>query len=203
MPDLKHVGRLTTNNRKLIVAYKTIPNDPNNALVVHTESLDADMHDSLMKLVESASGQESVELADAMARTRIPDGRIMLAAFHTTGKLTKVPTNIVEMTPNNKTAVLLSDVNQAIADARGITIEELSLANGGAATTQTNADQEQPMSTLPSDEPVSSNEQVLDDDQLAASYRSQADAMFKEAKRLREMAEELVPTKKKKATSSA
>jgi len=200
MPDLKHVGRLTTNNRKLIVAYKTIPNDPNNALVVHTESLDADMHDSLMKLVESASGQESVELADAMARTRIPDGRIMLAAFHTTGKLTKVPTNIVELTPNNKTAVLLSDVNQAIADAKGITIEELSLAN---TTTQQTATQEQPMSTLPSDEPVSSNEQVLDDDQLAASYRSQADAMFKEAKRLREMAEELVPTKKKKATSSA
>lgn len=200
MPDLKHVGRLTTNNRKLIVAYKTIPNDPNNALVVHTESLDADMHDSLMKLVESASGQESVELADAMARTRIPDGRIMLAAFHTTGKLTKVPTNIVELTPNNKTAVLLSDVNQAIADAKGITVEELSLAN---TTTQQTATQEQPMSTLPSDEPVSSNEQVLDDDQLAASYRSQADAMFKEAKRLREMAEELVPTKKKKATSSA
>jgi len=202
MPDFKHVGRLTTNNRKLIVAYKTIPNDPNNALVVHTESLDADMHDSLMKLVESASGQESVELADAMARTRIPDGRIMLAAFHTTGKLTKVPTNIVEMTPNNKTAVLLSDVNQAIADARGITIEELSLANATSMTEKTET-QEQPMSTLPSDEPVATSEQVLDDEQLASSYRSQADAMFKEAKKLREMAEELVPTKKKKATSSA
>src|SRR6056300_1709562 len=202
MPDFKHVGRLTTNNSKLIVAYKTIPNDPNNALVVHTESLDADMHDSLMKLVESASGQESVELADAMARTRIPDGRIMLAAFHTTGKLTKVPTNIVEMTPNNKTAVLLSDVNQAIADARGITIEELSLANATSMTEKTET-QEQPMSTLPSDEPVATSEQVLDDEQLASSYRSQADAMFKEAKKLREMAEELVPTKKKKATSSA
>src|SRR6056300_1332367 len=34
MPDFKHVGRLTTNIRKLIVAYKTIPNDPNYSLVV-------------------------------------------------------------------------------------------------------------------------------------------------------------------------
>ena len=40
-------------------------------------------------------------------------------------------------------------------------------------------------------------EGVLTDDQLAAQYRSQADAMFKEAKRLREQAEELAPTKKK------
>ena len=39
---------------------------------------------------------------------------------------------------------------------------------------------------------------VVSDEQLAASYRSQADSMFKEAKRLREQAEELAPTKKKK-----
>jgi hypothetical protein len=39
---------------------------------------------------------------------------------------------------------------------------------------------------------------VISDEQLAASLRSQADGMFKEAKRLREQAEELVPTKKKK-----
>jgi hypothetical protein len=38
---------------------------------------------------------------------------------------------------------------------------------------------------------------VLTDESLAAQYRSQADALFKEAKILREQAEELVPTKKK------
>ena len=51
---------------------------------------------------------------------------------------------------------------------------------------------------------VNANTDVLSDDDLAASYRSQADRMFKEAKRLREQAEELAPTKKKKtATQSA
>ena len=39
---------------------------------------------------------------------------------------------------------------------------------------------------------------VISDEDLAANYRSQADRLFKEAKRLREQAEELVPTKKKK-----
>ena len=43
---------------------------------------------------------------------------------------------------------------------------------------------------------------ALSDEDLAASYRSQADRMYKEAKRLREQAEELVPTKKKSKTSA-
>jgi len=44
---------------------------------------------------------------------------------------------------------------------------------------------------------------VLSDEDLAANYRSQADRMFKEAKRLREQAEELAPTKKKKAATQS
>ena len=46
------------------------------------------------------------------------------------------------------------------------------------------------------DEAIPSNDGVLSDDDLARSYRSQADAMYKEAKRLREEAEKLAPTKK-------
>ena len=42
-----------------------------------------------------------------------------------------------------------------------------------------------------------STEGVLTDEDLAAQYRSQADALFKEAKALREQAEELKPTKRK------
>ena len=45
----------------------------------------------------------------------------------------------------------------------------------------------------------------MSNEDLAAQYRSQADALFKEAKALREQAEELVPTKRKaaKKTESA
>ena len=53
-----------------------------------------------------------------------------------------------------------------------------------------------PVQTYSSDAPVS-QDSVLTDADLAAQYRSQADALFKEAQSLRKQAEELVPTKKK------
>ena len=63
---------------------------------------------------------------------------------------------------------------------------------------KTNTAQEtEPMEVVEEVVPAS-DDGVLSDEDLAAQYRSQADAMFKEAKRLREQAEELVPTKRKK-----
>ena len=89
MPSYKHVGRVKNNRRKVVVAYRVIPGEPDNCLVVQTENLSADEHDTLIKLVESDAGQTADEFAEAMARSYLPDGRIMLAAFHSTGKLNK------------------------------------------------------------------------------------------------------------------
>jgi hypothetical protein len=185
---LKHVGRMANNKRKVIVAYKVVPGEAENCIVVTTENLMAEEHDSLMKLVESPAGQEAEDLATAMQRSVLPDGRNMLAAFHTTGKMVKVPTEKVEMTPTNKTVILLSELNEAIAQQRGVTVEDLAV-KGRSTSTQT---------TAPTKEVVEDtvDSGVLTDEQLAAQYRSDADRLFKEAKRLREQAEELAPTKK-------
>jgi hypothetical protein len=199
MANLKHIGRMIGNKRKVIVAYRTIPNDPEHCLVVQTENLDADMHDSLIRLVESSAGQEAYEFAEAMARDRVPDGRIMLSALHATGKLTKLRTDQVEMTPNTATAVPLNELNITIAESRGVSISDLSVKPDRPQAEKTTADEV----TEVTNEPVvesSTADSPLTDDELAAQYRSQADAMFKEAKRLREQAEELSPTKKKAAT---
>ena len=196
MAEIKHVGRLTTNNRKLVVAYRVVPGEPENCLVIHTESLEAADHDTLINMVESNAGQTADELSTVMARTQLTDGSNMLARFHQTGKLVKVPTNIVELTPNRTTAIKLDEINQMIADQKGVTIEELAIPD----TTQS-----APAPTAPAVEDATpTGEAPLDDEALAAQYRSQADSLFKEAKRLREQAEELVPTKKKaKMTESA
>jgi len=199
MADLKHVGRLTTNNRKLIVAYRVVPNDPEHCLVVHTESLDAADHDSLINLVESNAGQSENDLANAMARTQLTDGSNMLARFHTTGKLVKVPTNVVEMTPNITSRVNLAELNKIIADQQGVTVADLAVKSTAPAPTQTTSE-----APIVEDATPVVGEEPLSDEQLAAQYRSQADALFKEAKALREQAEELVPTKKKaKQTADA
>ena len=188
---LKHVGRIKNNKRKVIVAYKTVPNEPDNAIVVTTENLMAEEHDTLIKLVESDAGQSSFELATAMARTQLPDGRNMLAGFHTTGKLIKVPTSSVEMTPDNKTVIDLNELNQLIAQQKGVSVEDLATLGQN-----TPAKKEAPVA-VQEDAVEVVTEEAITDEQLAAQYRSQADAMFKEAKRLREEAEVLSPTKKK------
>ena len=188
---LKHIGRMVGNGRKVVVAYKVVPNEPENAIVVTTENLMAEEHDALMKLVESAAGQESEDLATAMARTRLPDGRNMLSGFHTTGKMVKAPTSKIEMTPNTKTTILLSELNEAIATQKGVTVADLA----GVDATEKTEDK-----ALTVQEYTTTTEtvgDVLTDEQLAAQYRSQADSLFKEAKRLREQAEALAPTKKK------
>ena len=198
---LKHIGRVKTNRRKLVVAYKTVPGEPENCLVVQTENLDAAEHDALMKLVESDAGQNETEFANAMARTILPDGRNMLAGFHKTGKIQKVATNLVEMTPDNNTTISLDELNRLIADQQGISIEDLAM-QGQPATEPKSSDASVDTIAEVSDIPATADG-VITDEQLASQYRSQADAMFKEAKRLREQAEDLVPTKKKKSVAES
>lgn len=197
MAELKHVGRLTSNNRKLVVAYRVVPGDPDSCLVVHPETLDSDQHDTLMKLVESNTGQTAYELGEAMARTTLPDGRNMLTHFHTTGKLNKYNTSLVELTPNSQSSINLKELNELVAQQKGVTVADLALQGPttNQSTQETTATPE--AAVEPAVEPVqAATDGVLSDEDLAAQYRSQADALFKEAKRLREQAEELVPTKK-------
>ena len=183
---------MKNNQRRVVVAYRTVPNEPENCIVVTTENLEAGDHDALMKLVESNSGQSAKELADAMARTLLPDGRNMLAGFHTTGKMVKAATKDVQLTPDTKTTIMLDELNRVIAEQKGVSVEDL--AGGPTETTVASVD-ETPQATTETLQAPDNG--VLTDDQLAAQYRSQADALFKEAKALREQAEALVPTKKK------
>jgi len=197
---LKHVGRMVQTKRRVVVAYKVLPNDPDNCVVVTTENLEAGDHDTLIKLVESPAGQEADDLATVMARTALPDGSTMLARFHKTGKMIKVPTNSVEMIPNSNTTILLSDLNEAIAQQKGVSVSDLAIENTSGGTLA--SVNEMPQTTT---ETAATND-VLTDEALAAKYRSDADRLYKEAKQLRDMAEELVPTKKKtkvKSTTSA
>lgn len=213
MPNIKHVGRIKNNKRRAIVAYRTLPGDPYNCLVVLTESLPSDEHDVLIKLVESPAGQQAYELAEAMARSYLPDGRNMLAGFHTTGKLRKVPTSDIEMTPDSKTVISLDKLNEVIAQQRGVSLEDLAVkptSKSEEPTAKSTPEYETTGFLTTSEvnsqitDAVTVPVQPTDPVEMAAQLRSQADAMFKEAKRMREVAETLVPTvKKAKAEKSA
>jgi hypothetical protein len=204
---LKHVGRIKKTQKKCIVAYRVVPGTSDECVIIPTESLSADEHDSLMKLVESSAGQEAYELAEAMARTSLPDGRNMLAGFHTTNRMVKTQTIQIEMTPDTKSVVGLDELNNVIAQQKGVTVEDLAIKDPNAPTKTATASVAEPQKVDPvsiytdntsASTPTADAETgVITDEALAASYRSQADKLFKEAKSLREQAEALVPTKKK------
>ena len=147
-----------------------------------------------------------------MARTTLSNGANMLANFHTTGKLTKVPMTEVEMLPNPNYTIGLDELNKVIAEQRGTTIAGLAMKDPnelpeGATLQEVGTVNEMPKTSNVQAEAQAARIQApdnaaLSDEDLAASYRSQADRMYKEAKRLREQAEELVPTKKKSKTSA-
>lgn len=202
MAELKHVGRMKATQRKVLVAFRTLPGESDAALVIQTENLPDAQHDAIIRLVESPAGQSSYEFAEVLARASFSDGSTMLSNLHVNGRLTKVKTSDVEMTPNLHTSISLDELNQLIAEQRGISINDLAIGNQtqvqNAATvqdisdlTKTDVAAETQVANIPT-EPLS-------DEDLAKKYRSDADRLAKEAAQLRRMAEELVPTKKKVA----
>ena len=197
---LKHVGRMAHNKRRVIVAYKVLPGQPDDCVVVTTENLEAGDHDALIKLVESPAGQEADDLATVMMRTQLSDGSNMLARFHTTGKMVKVKTADVEMIPNQNTSIRLNELNEAIAQQKGVTVADLAVKGPNGQTVQPSNAKAMTASEMaaaaPSVAPVA-EDGVITDEALAKKFRSDADRLSKEAAELRRQAEELVPTKKK------
>lgn len=209
MVSLKHVGRFVANGRKCLVAYRTLPGDANNCLVIQTENLSDEHHNALISLVESPAGQDSNEFAEALARSLFPDGSTMLANLHVNGKLVKVPTDQVEMVPNFQTKILLSELNAVIAQQLGVAIDDLAVTNPNKSkNSDTEVRDVATVKELPAEKAditkttsASVNETAPttfeSKDAEAKFYRSQADKLAKQAADYRRKAEELVPTKKK------
>lgn len=209
MQNLKHVGRIKSTGRKCLVVFRTLPGDAFNCLVVTTENLDDSYHNALINLVESNASQSSNEFGEVLARSIFPDGSTMLPSLHVKGLLTKVATSEVEMLPNQQTSILLSELNQIIAEQRGISVQDLALQDSAKtglevkdiATVKEMSPEKEDVSKTTSSTAIPSDG-LLSDEDLAKKYRSDADRLSKEAAQLRRMAEDLAPTKKKVAVKA-
>jgi hypothetical protein len=196
--ETKHVGKIVNTGEKVAVVFRTVPGESNMALVLPTATLKDDMHNSLMELIDSEQGQQSNELGEIMFTRSFPDGRNMLRAVQTEGRLKKVATDSVIMTPTPVNEIKLSELNVLISEQRNVSVDDLYTFVSGAPKAGEKATEvpTPPADMAAMDEAIPTNDGALSDDDLARSYRSQADAMYKEAKRLREEAEKLAPTKK-------
>jgi len=204
MQNLKHVGRIKSTKKKVLVAYRTLPGDAYYCLVVPTESLEDSYHNAIINLVESPAAQSAYEFAEALDRTQFPDGSRMLPSLHAKGMLLKVSTDQVEMTPTTSTSILLSELNQIIAEQRGVAVDGLSIAPASADkveymdTTEKEKVRDKGLRTTSQDVNQEVTEPTFDSPESEAKYyRSQADKLAKQAAEMRRKAEELAPTKKK------
>jgi hypothetical protein len=212
---MKHVGKMKNNGAKVAVAYRTLPGDSGSALVIGTGNLPDSWHDTLMSVIQDPSGQQANELADVLAVRRFQDGSSILTALHTRGLLKKVPTNMVLMTPtgNPNVTVVLSELNQIIAEQKGVSVDDLAIRDGSindsvrtSKEVNESLDSTIDVPVIPADDPgrttsgsVNYEAQVESTESLnPAQLRSKADKLFKEAQSLRKQADALDPPKSKK-----
>jgi hypothetical protein len=203
---LKHIGRIKSNNTKVLVAFRTLPGESNMALVIPVAKLSDSYHDAIMKLVETDQSQEVFEFGEILFTRSFPDGRPMLQALQADSGMQKVPTDNVTMTPTPNDVIDLHQLNILIAEQKNVAVDDLYTFVSGAPKKATveeivevkdlSRDLGEPNIPKPL---KAGNNEVLDDMSIARSYRSQADAMYKEAARLRKEADALDPPQKKTA----
>lgn len=216
---LKHVGKMKHNGAKVCVVYRTLPGEAYSALVVGTNNLEEAYHNALMKELESVQGQDANELGEMLNMRHFPNGQNMLHYLHTTGKLIKVATDSVIMTPTTATEIPLDQLNQIIAEQRNCAVDDLAIRPDNP--TQAIKSSEVEVKDLSNQEQDHTNVEIKD---LSASsdrtefeitnpdavkkelvtardYRSEADRLYKEAAKLRKMADEIDPPKKKSSAT--
>ena len=197
---LKHIGRMKNTGVKILTIFRTLPGESNMALVLPVANLTDSYHDSIMTVVETDQAQETFEFGEIMFTRTFPDGRPMLQALQADNRLQKVPTDSVIMAPTTNDNVRLDQLNVLIAEQRNCTVDDLYTFVSGAPKKSNGTVVEEivEVKDLSPTEPLkASDNAVLSDRDIAKSYRSQADAMYKEAAKLRKEADELDPPQKK------
>lgn len=192
---------------KVLVVFRTLPGESNQALVVPVSQLPDAYHDAIMMVVESDQAQDVFEFGEILFIRSFPDGRPMLTALQQDNRLQKVATDIIIMTPSPVDQVPLDQLNLLIAEQKNCTVDDLYTFVAGApkksdAEVKPIAETKDLEPIVDPDVPASlraqaSNSEALSDKDIAKSYRSQADAMYKEAARLRREADQLDPPVKK------
>jgi hypothetical protein len=105
----------------------------------------------------------------------------------------KVATALVEVTPNNNASINLGELNNVIAQQKGVTVSDLAL--GGAKKAEGGVVNAADAYVAPAvtETAIAADDGIITDEKLAAKYRSDADRLSKEAAALRREADALVP----------
>lgn len=187
MSFLRHIGR--HGDRKVAIVFREVPGEPHMCLVVYTELLNQNMHDPIIKCIESDIGQNSEHLADAFNRTHTRDGHIILQKLHAEGMLKKVQTELIVMTPAPNTKIKLSELNKILdemklgedATRRLAEMDNQRGMQDPAQVARMMRGNRDAMVDAPAATIAASGNDALGDAQLADTFRAQAERMQREA----------------------
>ena len=190
MAFLRHVGK--HGDRKVAVVFREIPGEEHMCLVTYTELLNQNIHDPMIKCIESDIGQNSENLADALNRTHTKDGRIILQVLHGESQLKKVNTEQVVMTPQPNVRIKLHELNKILNEMKQGEAAVKKLAEMDASMGLQNPVDVAKRLRGNQNQPVAATGDTLSDGHLANQLRDQANRMSLEAKGLLAEAERLM-----------
>lgn len=193
MAFMKHVGK--HGDRKVCILFRQVPGEEHMALIIYPEVLPAHWQDSIQKALESDIAQQAEELADALHRNFLPDGRPMLQTLHEERMIKKVRTGDIIVTPTANSNIRLDELNKMLnemklGEAAIKKMAENDASRGMVAPeVKRKAEAEfkaQQASTTKSADPVlqAPAQGALSDRDIAANMLAQAKKMEIEAKQL-------------------
>ena len=134
----KHMGELELegSNTAVVILFRTVPDEPKNALVVGPKFLSDSYHNALMRALESEGGQAENELGSYLARQTFPDGVNMLALLQQDNYIKKFDTKSIIVTygPLEDGRIALDKLNELIAKEQGVKVSELAIKDDSAKT---------------------------------------------------------------------
>lgn len=186
MKFMKHIGR--HGDRKVAVLFREVPQENHMCLVIYPDTLPAPWESSIMKVLESDHGQASENFADALHRSLLPDGRVILETLHREKMIKKIRSADVTITPRPDSHIRLDELNKMLNEMKQGEAAIKRLAENDAAQGLVDPSvkraAEAAFKNQQSQPPVQAAEGGLSDRALAANMLSQAERMEREAKGL-------------------
>ena len=112
MAFMKHIGK--HGDRKICILFRQVPGEDHMALVIYPETLPAHWQQAVQTVVESEIAQQAEELADALHRNFLPDGRPILETLHQERMIKKVRTSDIIVTPTAQSKIRLDELNKML-----------------------------------------------------------------------------------------
>lgn len=187
MQFLKHVGK--HGDRKVAILFREVPNEDHMCLVIYPDTLPAPWESAIMKVLESDIGQQAEQFADALHRSLLPDGRVILETLHLEKMIKKIRTADVIVTPRSDSNIRLDELNTMLremkqGEAAIKKLAENDAARGLVAPGVKRSAEAEFKSRQAGQAPTTPAQGALSDRDLAANMLTQAQRMEAEAKGL-------------------